>query len=105
MPRKNINRIALVVGMILLIPLTLTLFNPSASIYGGAGGGWDWMPGDFLFMGMLLFAAGAGIDLAARKINNPTKRTFAIIAIIAVLFLIWVELAVDAVSQLVAYMF
>lgn len=96
---KNITRIVLVAGIILLIPLVLTLLNPNAEIYGGRGGGWDWMPGDFVIMGILLFGTGLSIDLAARKLTNPMHRILAIAAIIIVLFLVWVELAVDGISQ------
>ncbi len=94
MPNKNLIRIAIFVGLILLIPLILTLLNPNAEIYGGKGGGWDWMPGDFGVMGILLFGTGLAIDFAARKIGNRTHRVLAIASIVLMLLLIWAELAV-----------
>lgn len=105
MPPHNLARIALGVGVILLIPLVFTLLNSNASIYGGPGGGFDWMPGDFVVMGVLLFAAGFAIDLALRKIADPAYKVFAVLAIVGALFLIWVELAVQAVSQFVQFLF
>jgi len=103
--RKRITRLALIVGGILLIPLVLTLLNPNAEIYGGGGGGWDWMPGDFLVMGALLFATGLAIEYARNKLANPVYRAIAIIAIILALLAIWVELAVDGVSQALQILF
>lgn len=104
LPTNNIARIALVVLGILLIPLALTLFNSNASIYGGPGGGWDWMPGDFLVMGALLFVTGLAIDAAVRNITEPAHKIAAVLGILAILVLIWVELAVDAVSQLITFL-
>ena len=102
---KNIVRIALAVGLILLIPLGLTVLNPNSHLNGGEGGGWDWAPGDFLAMGVLLFGTGLAIDFAVRKLANPVYRTAAIIAIVSALFLIWVEIAVDGVSQALERLF
>lgn len=85
MQKKNIIRIAIVTGVILLIPLMLQLMIGT----GVDGQGWNWKPGDFLVIGILLFSAGLAIDFAARKITNPTHRIFAIIAIIATFLLIW----------------
>ncbi len=103
-PTKNIGRIVLGVGLLLLIPLALTLFNPNASLYGGPGGGWDWMPGDFVVMGILLFLTGLAIDVAVRNIVNPVSRTITVTGILAALFFIWIELAVDGVSQLLDFL-
>ena len=94
MQNKRIIRPAIATGLILLIPLVLTLLNPSASIYGGKGGGWDWMPGDFVVMGILLFGTGLALEFTAKKLTNPVYRVAAMIAIVAALLLIWAELAV-----------
>lgn len=102
-PARNIARIAVGVGLLLLIPLALTLFNPQASLYGGPGGGWDWMPGDFVVIGILLLATGVAIDFAVRNLTNPVYRATTVLAIVATLLLIWIELAVDGVSQLVIF--
>jgi len=85
---------------ILTAPLMLTLTNPDARLNGGAGGGFDWTLGSFVVMGVLLFAAGLGVQFAARKIRRPLPRILAGSAIVLVVLMIWVELAVDGVSQL-----
>lgn len=104
MPSRPLPRVVLGVAIILAIPLTLTLLNSRASLYGGPGGGWDWMPGDFVAMGVLLFATGMAIEYAAKKFTNPAQRTTAIAAIILTLLIVWVELAVDGVSQLIWFL-
>jgi hypothetical protein len=103
-PKKNVARVALVVVGILLIPLVLSLLNPSATINGGKGGGWDWGPGDFVIMGILLFVTGLALDFAVRKLKDPMSRLLTCSAIIFALLVIWVELAVDGVSKLVAFL-
>jgi hypothetical protein len=95
MQNKNITHILSIVGLILLAPLFGNIFIS----------GWNWDLFDFIVMGSLLFVIGLAIDLAARKITNPFRRTIAIIAIVAALFLIWVELAVDAVSSAIKFLF
>ncbi len=95
MPNKNITRILKVVALILLIQLFGNIFID----------GWNWDIFDFIIMGSLLFVTGLTIDLVARKITNPFRRTVAIIAIVAALFLIWVELAVQAVSSAIKFLF
>lgn len=97
---KNISRIALIVGLILLIPLVLTIRD------GGVEGvGWNWKPGDFIVMGALLFGTGLLLDFAAKKFTNPVHRVIVCIGIVAVFILIWVELAVDAVSKALGFFF
>lgn len=86
--------------LVLLVPLILTIRD------GGVDGrGWDWAPGDFLVMGALLFATGLALDLAWRRVRNPVFRVLACAGIVVVLMLVWVELAVDAVSKFVGLIF
>lgn len=99
---KSPIRVAVIVGFILPIPLILTLLNPNASIYGGPGGGWDWGPLDFPLMGALLFTTGMAIDFVARRVPSRAMRVLGISAIILTCLAIWVELAVDGVSQFLA---
>jgi hypothetical protein len=94
MQNKIFLWIALGVGLILMIPLIFTLLNPTASINGGDGGGWDWKSGDFVVMGSILFGFGSMFVLTARKIRKKSHRiAIAIIFFLALLWL-WVELAV-----------
>lgn len=78
--RKRIIGIAVVVGLILLIPLAMMLIG---------AGGWHWGPGDFVAAGLLLFGTGLAIDFAARRLTNKVHRVFAIAAILAMLLIIW----------------
>jgi peptidoglycan/LPS O-acetylase OafA/YrhL len=78
--RKRIMRIAVVVGLILLIPLVMMLLGVE---------GWNWAPGDFVAAGVLLFGTGLAIDFAARMLTNKVHRVFAITAIVVLLLLIW----------------
>jgi hypothetical protein len=94
MQYKNIIRIAIAVGLLLLIPLVLTIRSRSVE-----GMGWDWSVGDFIIMGTMLFFAGLALDFVMRKLTFPVYRVFAVSFIVMAFFLIWAELAVDAVSQ------
>ena len=92
MKTKNVAYIALGTVLILLIPLILTLLNPSAGINGGSGGGWDWSPSDFVIMGIMLFGTGLMLDFTLRRTG---KYRMLIAAAIVIAFLwLWVELAV-----------
>lgn len=87
---KRIIRIVIIVEMLLLLGFLPTLFNPSARIYGGTGGGWDWSPWGFVGpMAGLMFLTGLGIDLAVRKIKNPVYRTIVIGLLVLALACIW----------------
>jgi hypothetical protein len=95
MRHMNILRVALIVGLILLIPLFGNIFIE----------GWDWSLFDFVVMGALLFVTGIAIDAAARKIEDPGGRAFTIIMIVGALIAIWTELAVGALTQLMSALF
>lgn len=90
MKKKNIILVAIGTGLILLIPLALQF----AIGTGVDGQGFNWKLEDFVIIGILLFGTGLTLDFAARRIANPTRRAFAIVAIVAVLLLIWADLAV-----------
>lgn len=93
---KNLVRIPLAVALFLLIPLVLTLLSGSIE-----GLGWHWGPGDFVSAFVLLSGAALTVDFAARRVNKTTHKVAIGVAVGAVVFLIWVELAVDAMSQAV----
>ncbi|MDJ0977236.1 MAG: hypothetical protein QNI87_01735 [Erythrobacter sp.] len=101
---RRLRKAALASGVLLALPLTLTLANPAARLRGGEGGGFDWMPGSFVVMGVMLFAAALGVQIAAERIHGPTARAIAVLGVIAFFALIWVELAVDGISQLALLM-
>lgn len=93
--QKNIIRITIVVGLILLVPLVLTLLGS-----GVDGEGWHWTLGDFIVMGALLFGTGLAIDFAARKITHPVYRVLAVIAIVALFLLIWAGMVANVFERL-----
>lgn len=90
--QKRAFIIILATALMLAVPLAMMVFNVD---------GWNWSPGDFLIMGALLLSTGFAIDFALHKIHSPAYRALAVAAIVAVLLLIWAELAVDAVSKFI----
>lgn len=84
MQAKKIIRILIIVGLILIGALLANRFVD----------GWNWSFGDFIFAGVMLFGTGLAIEFVARKLTNPVRRTVAIIAIILLFLLIWIEAAV-----------
>jgi hypothetical protein len=81
---KNLIRIALGTGFILLIPLLVMQFTDEV----------NWKIGDFIVMGILLFSAGLAYELLAKKTSTAAYRVAIGIAIGIVFLLIWAELAV-----------
>jgi hypothetical protein len=82
-PRKNLVRVAAIIGLMLLIPLYGEFFIK----------GWNWGVGGFVFAFVLLFLAGIAIDAAARKIGNRVVRVLAIAALIAAPAWLWFSIA------------
>ena len=86
---RSTTHTALIVGIILLIPLILTIHDG-----GTKNMGWNWTLSDFIIMGTLLFCAGLTLDFAVKKLTRPVYRILSIITIIVSFLLIWIELAV-----------
>lgn len=91
--KTTIVRVAIGVGLILLIPFFGNIYVD----------GWNWGFFDFVFAGVLLFIVGLAIDFAARKVRHPLYKTLAISGIVLAFVALWVEMAVDGVSQLLAF--
>jgi hypothetical protein len=89
--KPSFGRIALVVALILMVPLVAMRFTDEV----------QWGALDFAVMGILLFATGLVLDLIVRKVRSTSARIALSLVTIGVLFVIWAELAVDAVSQLI----
>jgi Kef-type K+ transport system membrane component KefB len=94
--QKRILLIVLVVAALLAVPLAMML--------AGADG-WHWSPGDFLIMGALLLSTGFAIDFVLHRLHKTAHRILAVAVILAVLALIWIELAVEGVSRLIRFTF
>ena len=81
---KRLFGILLTVAFILSIPLVAMQFTKEV----------DWSLSDFVIMGILLTDTGLMVELVIRKIRKPENRFILIVVILALLFLIWAELAV-----------
>lgn len=93
--KDSAYRVGKVVGMLLFVAF---LGNFTVN-------GWNWGVMDFVIMGILLFIAGMALDWAAKKVKHPLHRILAILTVIAIFLLIWVELAVEAVSKMIKLIF
>lgn len=97
MNRKLAIRPAIGTGSILLVPLVMSILDR----YKSAGDGWHWKPSDFIVAGILIFYAGLSYELLARKLDKTAHRLVLGLLVFCVLAAIWVELAVDGITQLV----
>lgn len=61
----------------------------------------QWGPGDFAVFAVMLALLGGAIELAVRFSRNRVARTAMIGGAVLLFLLVWAELAVDAVSQLI----
>ena len=88
MHNKNIIRIAIGAGLILLIPVVLTLLAI-----------WHWRPGAFVLAFVLLFGgAGLTYGLVAKKMMSNKAYRFAVgVALAAVFLLVWMNAAVGGI--------
>jgi len=86
--QKNMMRIAIGTGFILLIPLVLTLLA-----------GWHWRPGAFVLAFVLLFGgAGLTYGLVAKKMMSNKAYRFAVgVALAAAFILVWMNAAVGGI--------
>ena len=89
MMQKNLIRIAIVVGLILLVPLLGNHFID----------GWNWDLFDFVWAGTLLFGTGLTYELVARKGGTIAYRAAVGIACAAGLLLVWVNAAVGIIGD------
>ena len=88
MNTANLKRSATVIiqgtAVLLLIPLVAMQFTTEV----------QWSPGDFAAAGALLFFAGISYVAAAQFVRTRSGRLLALVAVLAVLGLVWAELAV-----------
>ena len=72
------------IGVLLLIPLGFMLFTDQVQ--------WSFL--DFVIMAVLLGILGFMIELTLRYVNQPKMKIVLSLIIIAIVLLIWLELAV-----------
>jgi hypothetical protein len=81
---KRLVGIVLAVVFLLLVPLVAMQFTNEV----------NWSLFDFVVAGVLLLGTGLLCELVMRKVRKIEYRIVLCLAVLAVLFLIWVELAV-----------
>jgi peptidoglycan/LPS O-acetylase OafA/YrhL len=84
MQNKRLIIIVLTVALLLLIPLIAMQFTDEV----------NWTPFDFIVAGILLLGTGLMCELVLRKVNKIGLRIAICVALLAMLLLIWAELAV-----------
>ncbi|MFE3871744.1 hypothetical protein ACFX5F_10985 [Flavobacterium sp. ZS1P70] len=81
---KRLVIIVLVIALLLLIPLIAMQFTEEV----------NWTLSDFIVAGVLLLVTSLLLDLVIRKVMKTPVRIALIMIILAILLLIWAELAV-----------
>jgi len=84
MQNKRLTGILLTVVILLLIPLIAMQFTNEVK----------WDLADFVIMGSLLVGTGLMCEMVMRKVKKIEYRIAICVGLLAVLFLIWAELAV-----------
>ncbi|CAM4186722.1 hypothetical protein [Gillisia limnaea] len=84
MKNKRFMGIVLAIILLLLIPLIAMQFTTEV----------NWTAFDFVVAGVLLLGTGLLAELIMRKVKNKNRKIVAIAMLLAVLFLVWAELAV-----------
>ena len=82
-------RVALVTGLLLLVPLVAMQFTDEVR----------WNLADFVVAGALLFGAGATYHLLAARTDNLAYRAAVGVAVGAALMLVWANLAVGLIGS------
>ena len=81
---KRLIGIVLTAALLLLIPLIVMQFTDEV----------NWSLFDFVVAGVLLFGTGLACELVLRKVKKILHRVILCATLLAVLFIIWVQLAV-----------
>ena len=84
MRNKRLVFIIIFIAILLLIPLIAMQFTNTV----------QWTLFDFLVAGVLLFSTGLVCELVLRKVKKNKQRFIICLGVIALLTLIWIELAV-----------
>lgn len=88
-------RVALIVGVILLLPLYLTVTGN-----GVDGVGFHWTLEDFVFAFMVMFSVGFAYTLVSRiASNNGMYKAASALALLGAFFLIWINAAVGIIGD------
>lgn len=85
---KRIKGILIFVLFILLIPFIAMQFTNAVK----------WTLSDFIIAGILIIGTAFLLDLVIRKVNKKRNQVIYYVVIIAILLLIWTELAVGIIG-------
>src|SRR5687767_13358692 len=77
--------------IIILIIILLLLLSSAAMHFTDEV---NWTLSDFVIAGVLLLGTGLTLEFVMRKVTQPQRRIAIILALLAILFLVWAELAV-----------
>lgn len=94
MEKKYVVRVGQVVGGLLTL----------AFVANFTVEGWQWGLLDFVMMGGLLFVTGLALAWVLTTVKTGSFRVLAALGVLLLFLVVWTELAVDAVSQLVAWL-
>jgi hypothetical protein len=86
---KSLSLVALVTGLLLLIPLVAMQYTQEV----------NWTFSDFVFAGILLFGTGTTYVLIARKWNSTAYRLGVGVGVVAGLMLVWANAAVGLIGS------
>jgi hypothetical protein len=81
---KRLIGIVLTVVLLLLVPLISMQFSDD----------FNWSAADFVIAGVMLLGTGLLCELVMRKVKTPRRRLVFCLVLLAVLLLVWAELAV-----------
>ena len=81
---KRLLIILLLIGVILMFPLIGSQINPEIK----------WTLNDFLIAGFILITGGLIVEFILRKIKKKSYKALLIVCIFAIIFLLFVEIAV-----------
>lgn len=95
MKYKNIGRVALATGLILLIPLVLQLTIGT----GVDGEGWNWTLSDFIIIGVAIFSVGLAYELIARRSDKTIYRVAFGTGLAGAFLLFWINAAVGIIGS------
>jgi ABC-type Mn2+/Zn2+ transport system permease subunit len=84
MKNKRLVGIVLIVALLLLVPLAAMQFTNEV----------NWTLSDFVAAGVLLLGTGLMCEFVLRKVNRTEYRIALCLGLLAILALVWIELAV-----------
>lgn len=97
--KRSITRVAIITGLILLLPLLAMQFNWQVPEPGESrNSSVNWSLSDFTIMGSLTMGVGLTYELAIKKIGDRKRRILFAVALILAFLLIWAELAVGVIG-------